>query len=198
MHGTSVGCGRESRPVIGWNFEKGCEETNAYTVLSSGSLFTPKPGPVIDPDLSRQEHMEVVAAVHKWQQTEAWLKNNAGSHGGRWGKKVTTDDAVRDWEKAEMAIAGWQKRAQLDTFRSGYLEFLAKGNQVADQVALTDLEIEALPLLERIVAKGYRELAKSEHPDVGGDAGRFDKLKTAKLQLDRLLVEMGEVLRDNG
>lgn len=134
----------------------------------------------------------MVAAVHKWQQTEAWLKNNSGSYGRR--SSTTVNDAVRDWEKAEMAIAGWQNRAKIDTFRAGYLEFLAKGNQVADQVALTDLEIEELPLLERIVAKGYRELAKSEHPDVGGDSARFDKLKTAKLQLDRLLVEMKDIL----
>ena len=176
---------------MAWNYETGRDEPNAYTVLDRGGLFTPKPGPIINPDLSRQEHMEVVAAVHKWQQTEAWLKNNAGSN---WGRKATVSEAIRDWERAEMAIAGWQKRAQLDTFRAGYLEFLAKGNQVADQVALSDLEIEELPLLERIVAKGYRELAKSEHPDVGGDAGRFDKLKTAKLQLDRLLVEMKDIL----
>ncbi len=158
----------------------------------SRGIFTPKPGVILDPDMTREKHAEAVDAVHKWQQTESWLRNDSGAYGRRSGTSV--DDAIRAWRNAEMAIAGWDQQSKIDAFRAGYLEWLAKGNQVADQVALTDLEIEQLPLLERIVARGYRELAKQEHPDTGGTSERFDRLKTAKLQLDRLLVEMKDIL----
>lgn len=175
-----------------WNYEKGCDEAVAYTALNShGGPLTPRAGPIIDPDRTREDQATMVARVHDWQQKETWLKLK---HGGTRYRKTTVEECIDVWEKAEMAIAGWDRHGKIDSFRAGYLEWLAKGNQVADQVALSDLEISELPLLERLVAKGYRELAKTEHPDAGGDSDRFDKLKNAKLQLDRLLVEMREIL----
>ncbi len=176
---------------VSWNYEKGCEEPMAYTALSGGTVLTPRPGLIIDPERTREDQAAMVAKVHDWQQKETNLKlNNSGNR----YRKTTVEECIAAWEKAEMAIAGWDRHSKIDSFRAGYLEWLAKGNQVADQVALSDLEISELPLLERVVAKGYRELAKTEHPDAGGDSERFDKLKNAKLQLDRLLVEMREIL----
>ena len=161
---------------MAWNYEKGCDEPAPYNVLS-GPLFTPNPNKLVDIAAARME-------VHRWETNEAWLKQNYWRDKDAGMKKVT-----ESWERAEMAVAGWSDRAKLDTFRRGYLEWLAKGNSVADQVALSDLEIEQLPLLERIIAKGYRELAKTAHPDTGGTAEEFGKLRTAKMQLDRVLAE---------
>jgi len=180
----------DREPLMAWNFEKGCEEPNPYTAVTGGTVLTPRPGPVIDPERAREDQAEMVSRVHAWQQNESWLKNDSGP----WRKKVTEAEVIASWERAEMAIAGWQNHSKIESFRAGYLEWLAKGTQVADQVTLTDLQIEELPMLERVVAKGYRELAKTEHPDAGGSDERFDKLRTAKLQLDRLLVEMKDIL----
>lgn len=173
---------------MAWNYETGRDEPMAYTALTGGTVLTPRPGPIIDPDRTREDQAMMVAKVHDWQDKETRLKQIRPS------RKVTESEVISAWEKAEMAIAGWDRHSKIDSFRAGYLEWLAKGNQVADQVALSDLEISELPLLERVVAKGYRELAKTEHPDAGGDSERFDKLKNAKLQLDRLLCEMREIL----
>lgn len=48
---------------------------------------------------------------------------------------------------------------------------------------------------ERIIAKGFRELAKTEHPDTGGTEQRFRELRDAKRQLDRMMEEVGEILK---
>lgn len=172
---------------MGWNYETGREETDAYTVMS-GPLLTPKPGMTLE---GAKNIEKVRIKIHLWENAESWLKSNKWRNDPERGKR----EVMKAWRDAEMAITGWDDRSQADSFRRGYLEWLAKGNQVADQVGLSDLEVDQLPLLERVVARGYRELAKTEHPDTGGTAERFSALRTAKLQLDRMMAEVGEILR---
>lgn len=91
-----------------------------------------------------------------------------------------------------MAVIGWDKASQHEKFRRGYIEWLASTDGVGD--SLSDLEIEQLPMIERIIARGYRELAKTEHPDVGGSEARFAALRKAKSQIDQVMREVGELL----
>lgn len=112
------------RPQVGWNYERGCEEENAYTALNSSGVLTPRPGPIIDPQRAREEQAEIVAKVHDWQQKETWFKNN-----GRNRFRVDEFAVIASWEKAEMAIAGWQNHSKIDSFRARYLEWLAKAER---------------------------------------------------------------------
>lgn len=64
-------------PEMPWNYEKGCDEAVAYTALNShGGPLTPRAGPIIDPDRTREDQATMVAKVHDWQQKETWLKLN--------------------------------------------------------------------------------------------------------------------------
>lgn len=177
---------------MAWNYEKGCEESVAYTVLGRGPV-TPPPGFVTDTITGGKNLEAVQMAVHKWQNNESWLKSGKWKNNPEHGQRET----LKSWRQAEMAIADWLKKGDTEKFRSGYLEWLAKGNQVADDLGLTEVEIEKLPAIERIIAKGYRELAKEAHPDTGGTPEKFRELRGAKLQLDRMLSEVGELLREN-
>ena len=129
-------------------------------------------------------------------RTKVWEWENAESHlrHDRFGKERALSLAIRKWEEAEMAILGWQEKANAESFRRGYLEWLAKGAKVADSVGMTELDIEQLPMLERIVARGYRELSKKAHPDVGGSAEEFDQVTQAKKQLEALIASVRDLL----
>jgi hypothetical protein len=177
---------------MAWNYENGCEETVAYTVLSHGPV-TPKATFANNPLEFGEEMNRVRIAVYEWQVAEGWLK------GGKWhnNRDIGVAEVLKKWGRAEMAIVNWNKHGDQEKFRVGYLEWLAKGNQIADDVGLSDLEIEKLPSIERIIAKGYRELAKEAHPDTGGTPEKFRDLRTAKLQLDRMLMEVGDLLKES-
>lgn len=52
------------------------------------------------------------------------------------------------------------------------------------------MEAANLSVAEQIVKAGYRYLAKSTHPDQGGDEEAFKDLRAAKTQLDAILTEL--------
>lgn len=160
-----------------WNYETGREEPAPYTSGKSG------PFSCAPPKIIRHGCLEIMA----WEQAEtAW-------HASRyWSASVPLIGVTNAWEAAEMAVIGWDKAGQKESFRRGYMEWLASTNGVGD--SLSDLEIEQLPMIDRIIARGYRELAKTEHPDVGGTAERFAALRKAKGQLDQVMREVGELL----
>lgn len=163
---------------MGWNYEKGCEDPKAYT--SGMGPITPEP-----PKFYTRGCQEILY----WEGLEAAWKRDRN-----WQTGYVIRSVVIAWEKAEMAIVGWDKRSQVEQFRRGYLEWLASSSGVAD--ALSDLEIEQLPMIERLVARGYREMAKAAHPDTGGSKEAFHELRQAKTQLDRILIEVGDLLKE--
>ena len=77
-----------------------------------------------------------------------------------------------------------------------YVEWLLESRR--KDVVLYEQELERRDLLEasagdfldKIVAEGFRQLAKREHPDTGGSAARFAELKAAQEQLRMLLGEL--------
>ncbi len=160
-----------------WNYETGREEQAPYNGGEGG------PVSCAPPKIFSQGCMEILL----WEQAEtAWRMSRY------WMPDTPVAGVLAIWEKAEMAVLGWDKASQKENFRRGYMNWLASTDGVGD--ALSDLEIEQLPMIDRIIARGYRELAKTEHPDVGGTAARFAALRKAKAQLDQVMREVGELL----
>ncbi len=168
---------------MAWNYETGQEELNPY----SGGHGPQSTG------FYKQGCQEIL----RWEEAEiAWREGWCPAQflpretwtKAAWGRVLAT------WEEAEMAVIGWDKRSEADNFRRGYITWLALSN--GSSITLSDLDIDALPLLERIIAKGYRELAKTEHPDVGGSPERFAALREAKGQLDKVMEEVGDLLEE--
>jgi hypothetical protein len=162
---------------VAWNYETGQEEAKAYADSLSGP-YTPPPPPFWG---------KATLEIHQWEQAEAAVKALRVS-------TANTRRVIRAWEKAEMAVIGWDKAAEHEKFRRGYMEWLAMQNGGVD--SLSDLDLESMPLLERIVTEGYRVLAKKNHPDLGGSADKFREVREAKGKLDQVLSEVGELLRN--
>lgn len=176
---TVLDSGATSPNSMAWNYETGREEAMPY-VGGVGPQSCPPP------KFYKKGCLEIL----RWEDLEAaWYRDR------NWTKTYTPETVIQSWENAEMGVIGWDKRAQVENFRRGYIDWLATQDGVAD--ALSDLEIEQLPLIERIIARGYRELSKTEHPDVGGTTQRFAQLREAKKQLDQVMQEIGDLLKED-
>jgi hypothetical protein len=51
-------------------------------------------------------------------------------------------------------------------------------------------EVASLTMTERIIVAGYRALAKTMHPDVGGSKEQFQELQGSYEQLKSVMVEV--------
>ncbi len=164
---------------MAWNYEKGCEELAPYDGSDGGPVSCAPPA------FLNRGCLEILA----WEKTEAaWHRDR------NWRTGTVMPGVIAVWERAEIALIGWDERSRREDFRRGYIDWLAGSSGAMD--SMSDLEIDALPLLDRIVARGYRELAKTEHPDVGGSDERFTALRKAKAQLDTVLREVGQLLEN--
>jgi hypothetical protein len=169
---------------MAWNWEKGCEEDDAYK----------HGGTVYSPPAWRQD---VLGLVVQWSRAE----DKAERFKRRYGYE---EEAVDLWYTLEARMV-FDDEAKKSEFRRGYMEYLAKGQKVVDEIITDSLNRgimeDKLPYLERIIARGYRSLAKEVHPDVADnpeEAERFKEefqnLKVARLQLDAILKEVKDIL----
>lgn len=165
---------------MAWNFEKGCEEERPYNNML-GSVHSP---PMWG---------KAWSAVQVWTQAEAWVDRS------KWGWAETKDNfnqqAILRWIQCEREIM-WDKNSEIPEFRRKYIDWLAREKNVSSEIGLTDVDIESMPLLERVIAAGYKQLAKTAHPDLGGSQQEFLDLRNARTQLDRMLAEVGEILKE--
>ena len=170
---------------MAWNYEKGCEEEMPYKYGSG--LYTP-------PDYSSRP--EILSVVLNWEKAEARVycmraMNRSPSY-------ISWNDTARHaWRRLEEQMIGdtWDNNAKIPEFRRKYIEWLAKEVKIASDIGLCDpVSEESLPMLERIIAAGYRTLAKTAHPDLGGTDKDFRNLKIAKEQLDSMLAEVKDIL----
>lgn len=164
---------------MAWNYERGCDEPKAYPIGST--LYTPPPW-----------KPETIRDVMNWEAAEARVRQYPQGTNIRqeWNEKATLL-----WKRLEAVVMGWEKNAEIPEFRRRYMEWLAKEAGVEAEIGFVDeVSTEDLPMIERIIWEGFRKLAKTEHPDMGGTTDRFVALKNAKTQLDGILREVREVL----
>lgn len=153
---------------MAWNWEKGCEEETPYQF--GGGIYTP---PNWDKGLGK--------LVLAWEKAEAIAKRSKS--------KSYEREAIKCWEalEAEMTLDSAQSRRD-------YLEWRARGKKLDSTMGFKPVDEDSLPLLNRIVSVGYRTMAKTAHPDLGGSDEEFRSLKQAKVQLDTILKEVEGIL----
>lgn len=163
-----------------WNYEKGCEEAVAYP--SGSNVYTPP----------KWKNNAASACALKWEEAEA--KSHYYRNTKITGVKEHWDkEAATRWYELEKTML-WGQASQMPDFRRRYIEWLSKATEMDVQLGITDLAIDELPMMERIIAVGYRTLAKAEHPDLGGTPERFQKLKETKEKLDQVMKEVKDLL----
>lgn len=78
-----------------------------------------------------------------------------------------------------------------------YLEWLLESNRnmvdaVESELQRRDeLEEASMSWMERIVSTGYKTLAKTNHPDIGGSSDDMKRINSAAEELRRLLRREG-------
>lgn len=60
------------------------------------------------------------------------------------------------------------------------------------------VEASSVSMVERLIAEGYRSLAKKLHPDTGGTAEEFTALKAASEQLKAIIGEFKHATGTSG
>lgn len=155
-----------------WNYETGKEEFNPYPERS-----------VYKPDL-----------VKEWREAEEYTLKRVVQGGVV--PRLEAQNLILAWEKAEgyIIMSKFQDLSKMSSFRNGYIAWLEAEEYKKSQQVLPEASIDQLPMINRIIAKGFRELAKDLHPDVGGNAKRFDELREAKANLDRIVREVEDLL----
>lgn len=162
---------------MAWNYETGKEEPSPYTDPIGGIYSAPVYAARISDQLFRWNKAE----------TEAWYKRKSTT------AFLYTCAAIREWERLERVMT-WDDEATKAEFRRKYIEFLAKTDILDCDLGLKDLDVDSLPILQRIIAVGYRQLAKTAHPDMGGTTEEFNELRQGKVQLDSILKEVKDLL----
>ena len=166
---------------MAWNYKTGREEDNPYPHGNKDGIYTPPPW-----------KPEVRRLVMDWERDEAFLARTNNKFMDTW--EMRNESATKSFRALERALVS---QDEIPEFRRRYMEWLATHTTVTQNQSLgfmDDLTMDQLPILDRIVQKGYRELARTEHPDLGGDAERFNKLQQAKVQLMAVLRELKEIL----
>jgi len=84
----------------------------------------------------------------------------------------------------------------IESVPADYLEWLIETRKKDIRLYQDELdrraaaELSSLTMVERIIQAGYKSLAKSFHPDVGGDANQFRELQGSYEQLKGILSEV--------
>ena len=82
-----------------------------------------------------------------------------------------------------------------------YLEWMLEANrrtisEIEEELERRKLaEMAKMSWLERVIATGYKELAKKHHPDVGGDAHEMQQINAAVELLREMITVHDETIR---
>jgi F420-0:gamma-glutamyl ligase-like protein len=85
---------------------------------------------------------------------------------------------------------------QIENVPGDYLEWLISTRKKDIQTYQDELdrraavELSSLSMVERIIQSGFRALAKTMHPDVGGSTEQFKELQGSYEQLKGILSEV--------
>lgn len=164
---------------MAWNYEKSCDEPDAYKY--GEGIYTPPAWSIGSKGFMQK--------VMYWEQAEA----RAVAYRNSTYADTYKANAINCWGALERAMT-WEDASKIPEFRRQYIEWLAKKKDVDYQMGFQDVSEDSLPILQRIIAVGYRQLAKTAHPDLGGTVEDFNNLKTAKNQLDLVLKSLEDVL----
>lgn len=167
---------------MAWNYEKGCEEVVAYEYGKNG-IYTP-------PNW-KNNHISGLAV--RWEEAEAKAKYYDRPSALPTVRKYWDEQAVSRWYELEKAML-WDKAAEVPDFRRKYVEWLSRATEMEVEMGISDVDINNLPMMQRMIALGFRQLAKETHPDLGGDPEQFMKVKDVKKQLDAVLEEVKDLL----
>lgn len=148
--------------------------------------------------------MGAYTAAPPWQQTTSVQSGVNPNYGSSIGPppNINEDPAYKEYEAYEkMKTLTFGKHAGQDIalVPADYIQWLlGKAKQdVADyegELARREaVETANTSIAERIVKAGFRELAKTLHPDKGGDAKEFQELTKANEQLKMVLEEIKNV-----
>lgn len=169
---------------MAWNYETGQDEPNPYTDPDKG-------GPYTSPHFSYTSIKEAL----DWHKAEANLLRAV-----QWGNidlaNALRGAAINCWLKLEKAMT-FKDVAQSTELRRGYIEWLSTnmGKTTATQAqVIEEVDLNSLPLLERIIQAGYHKLAKEAHPDAGGEPEKFREITQARGQLMAIIKDLKEVL----
>ena len=167
---------------MAWNYEKGCEEPNPYSYNYSGPYSSP------------QWDSNILCEAREWEMAEIKVAIARTLRSTTPGSlQVAIDGAIFACTKLESKML-WEDNLKIDEFRRKYMEWLAREGKLSHDIGLSYVHEDQLPLMERIIAVGYRQLAKTTHPDLGGSTEDFNNLKEAKNQLILVLGTVKDVL----
>lgn len=174
---------------MAWDYEKGCEVPNAYANKPGSTLYSPptKGFPKRHRGLASVYIVAEmgVTAINYTQMKQAHIievKNRAESA----------------FIKLVEEIMNWQGIADDPQVRTKFLEWLTIENKAIamniDGMSISDVDINKMPMMERIIATGYKKLATKMHPDLGGTTEDFQELTDAHSTLKVVLKEVKDLL----
>lgn len=89
---------------------------------------------------------------------------------------------------------GKYKGDDIKTVPDDYLQWLISSSEATIKLAKDELERREacedadLPTIAQLIKAGYRELAKKNHPDVGGSTEKMKEVNAAKSRLEDLVA----------